>query len=83
MTREQNVRAILECVFSQSKEDLIDIAVKGIMTLRDNPCSKGTTVTDLKEKIKEHSIKDINGCYYASTGIVLDIIDQYWDGKDK
>lgn len=33
MTKEQNVRAILETVFSQSKDELIDIAVKNIMTL--------------------------------------------------
>ena len=38
MTREENIRAVLECVFSQSREDLIDIAVNGIMTLKDEPC---------------------------------------------
>ena len=35
MTREQNIRAILESVFSQAKDELIDIAVKNIMTLND------------------------------------------------
>ena len=38
MTREENIRAVLECVFSQSREDLIDIAVNGIMKLKNQPC---------------------------------------------
>ena len=38
MTREENIRAVLECVFSQSREDLIDIAVKNIMELKQEPC---------------------------------------------
>ena len=38
MTREQNIRAILECNFSETKEELIDIAVKNIMALSQEPC---------------------------------------------
>ena len=37
MTREENIRAILECNFSESKEELIDIAVKNIMALSQEP----------------------------------------------
>lgn len=33
MTREQNVRAILETIFSESKDELVDIAVKKIIEL--------------------------------------------------
>ena len=38
MTREENIRAILECNFSETKEELIDIAVKNIMALSQEPC---------------------------------------------
>lgn len=38
MTREENIRAILECNFSGTKEELIDIAVKNIMALSQEPC---------------------------------------------
>lgn len=42
MTKEQNVRAILETVFSQSKDELIDIAVKTSWHLiRRNPMDIG------------------------------------------
>jgi hypothetical protein len=40
MTKEQNVRAILECNFTGFKDELIDIAVKNIMALSDKPCEK-------------------------------------------
>lgn len=33
MTREQNIRAILETIFTEVKEELIELAVKNIMAL--------------------------------------------------
>lgn len=36
MTKEQNVRAILECNFAGFREDLIDIAVDRIMDLTES-----------------------------------------------
>ena len=41
MTREHNIKAVLECVFSESKEELIDIAVKNIMALEQPSRPKG------------------------------------------
>ena len=37
MTREENIRAILECNFSGFKDEIIDIAVKNIMSLSQEP----------------------------------------------
>lgn len=34
---EQNVRAILQCCFSQSKDELIETAVKAIVALKTEP----------------------------------------------
>ena len=48
MTTEQNVRAVIECVFSQAREDLQDIAVDRILEL----------VEDDKQSNKSLSIKD-------------------------
>ena len=35
LTYEQNVKAILECIFAGYKDELIDIACKGICTLKN------------------------------------------------
>ena len=41
MTYEQNVRAILECCFAQTKDEIIDIACESICELsRWIPCSE-------------------------------------------
>lgn len=37
MTREQNIRAILEGNFAVVKDEIIDIAVKNIMSLSQEP----------------------------------------------
>ena len=37
MTYEENVRAILECCFSESKDEIIDRAVKCIMAIKPEP----------------------------------------------
>lgn len=37
LSYEENVRAILECCFSQSKDELIDCAVKSIMAIKPGP----------------------------------------------
>lgn len=37
MTREQNIRAILESNFAVVKDEIIDIAVKNIMSLSQEP----------------------------------------------
>lgn len=37
MSYEENVRAILQCCFSQSREDLIETAVKAIVALKPEP----------------------------------------------
>lgn len=34
---EENVRAILQCCFSQSKDELIETAVKAIVALKSEP----------------------------------------------
>ena len=34
---EENVRAILQCCFSQSKDELIETAVKAIVALKSKP----------------------------------------------
>ena len=34
---EENVRAILQCFFSQSKDELIEGAVKSIMAIKQEP----------------------------------------------
>ena len=36
MTREQNIRAILESNFAGFKDEIIDVAVKNIMALSEN-----------------------------------------------
>lgn len=37
MSYEENVRAILQCCFSESKDEIIDRAVKCIMALKQEP----------------------------------------------
>ena len=37
MTYEENVRAILQACFSQSKDELIETAVKAIVSLKQEP----------------------------------------------
>ena len=37
MNYEENVRAILQCCFSQSKDELIETAVKAIVALKQEP----------------------------------------------
>lgn len=37
MSYEENVRAILQCCFSQSKDELIEAAVSAILALKPNP----------------------------------------------
>ncbi len=37
MTYEENVRAILECCFSQSKDEIIDKAVSAIIAIKPEP----------------------------------------------
>lgn len=37
MSYEENVRAILQACFSQSKDELIETAVKGIVALKQEP----------------------------------------------
>ena len=37
MSYEENVRAILQCCFSQSKDEIIEIAVKAITALKVGP----------------------------------------------
>ena len=57
MTTEQNVRAVIECVFSEAREDLQDIAVDRILELveDDNPVNKSLSIKDrlLEELSKE------------------------------
>lgn len=43
LTYEQNVKAILECVFAGHKDELIEIACKGICTLKDTEERKSKT----------------------------------------
>ena len=38
MTREENIRAILESNFASCRDELIDIAVNRIIELEDKPC---------------------------------------------
>ena len=44
---EENVRAILECFFSQSKDELIDGAVKAIMNIKQEPVVTNPIVVPL------------------------------------
>ena len=37
MSYEENVRAILQCCFSQSKDEIIENAVKAIVALKQEP----------------------------------------------
>ena len=37
MSYEENVRAILQCCFSQSKDELIEAAVSAILALKPSP----------------------------------------------
>lgn len=37
MSYEENIRAILQCCFSQSKDELIEVAVSAILALKPNP----------------------------------------------
>lgn len=37
MSYEENIRAILQCCFSQSKDEIIEIAVKAIAALKVGP----------------------------------------------
>ncbi len=46
MTREENIRAILECNFAGFKDDIIDIAVKRICELEQEPRKGEWQLTD-------------------------------------
>lgn len=75
MTREENIRAILECNFSGTKEELIDIAVKSIMALSQEPTVTSTDkpmtmvyptiVCD--DAINRQAVKDILNNSYSLT----------------
>jgi hypothetical protein len=43
MTREENIRAILECNFSGFKDEKIDVAVNAILNLKAEPCERDET----------------------------------------
>lgn len=45
MTYAQNVRAILECCFSQSKDEIITTATNAIVALRPEPIVVSPTTT--------------------------------------
>lgn len=51
MTREQNIRAILESNFAGFKDEIIDVAVKNIMALSEN---KGEWIS-VSERLPENT----------------------------
>ena len=53
MTREQNVRAIIETNFTGFKDEIIDVAVKNIMALSEN---KGEWIP-ISERLPEDNTK--------------------------
>lgn len=60
MTREQNIKAILECVFSESKEELIDIAVNKIMAIKvleQEPCRDTEEIAEVIKSDVDAEIK--------------------------
>lgn len=59
LTYEQNVKAILECIFAGYKDELIDIACRMICTLKDTEEQKlkiGHWIYDEKSDLSKCSI---------------------------
>ena len=57
MTREENIRSILECNFSGFKDEIINVAVNAILDLKDETCEDCISRAELIDKtIKRNSI---------------------------
>jgi hypothetical protein len=54
MTREQNVRSILESNFAGFKDEIIDVAVKNIMALSEN---ERETIDTSEDESKDQSVE--------------------------
>lgn len=87
MTLEQNVRAILESNFTQTKDELIDIAVKNICELISKPFEDIRTELD---KAYLEAYKNIpntegfyGGGYVDGIGRALNILDDYDPSKSE
>lgn len=63
LTYEQNVKAILECIFAGYKDELIEIACKGICTLKDTEERKPKTGHWIYDKKSDLSKCSICGAY--------------------
>ena len=85
MTYEQNVRAILECNFVQTKDEFIDTACENICELsRWNPCSEGDPKEDGRYLCSDKK-GDISIFCYTSNLYKLDEYDfrEFKHKKDK
>lgn len=74
MTREQNVRSILESNFAGFKDEIIDVAVKNIMALSEN---KGEWIFYDEEFYQQgrfasvhHRIKECSICHHKIADFV-------------
>ena len=52
MTYEENVRAIPHCCFSESKDELIEIAVKSIMAIKPEPPTNPVPVSPIPNPVE-------------------------------
>lgn len=85
MTREQNIKAILECNFTGFKDEIIEIATKNIMLLKDQP-SEDTfdkikaEIAGRKQKINFKGLSDYEKAQVetrlSTLNEVLEIIDE-------
>lgn len=68
MTKEENIRAILECNFAGCKEENIDIAVKNIMALK-------TDKEDLMRIISEHPLDTLSSDTSFVAPLLVNVIE--------
>lgn len=79
MTREENIRSILECNFSGFKDEIIDVAVNAILNLKEEAIKQPDVLDKIRAEImqvanqeKFHDEKWALGLRYA-----VKIIDKY------
>lgn len=79
MTLEQNIRAVVECAFSESRQDLQDISVKNIMTLVNNHYADYISRKETKKAISDAVLRKTLNYQITVVDDVMRVIDNVPD----
>ena len=81
MTREQNIRAILDSCFAETKDELKDIAFDSIMSLLTNEIQVGDEVESIQDDYKAVVVsivewKDGGGLYIVKNNGIPNYVEE-------